>query len=92
MATIGIFCDEDLSEYEKTMYSMAIAFSESGANNIKREDVALLAAQLRLNDSLLYRALSYCPDGYIPHNQIKIGEDLYSREQFRNGDLFNVLV
>lgn len=92
MDTIGVFCNEDLSDYEKTMYSMAIAFSESGAYTIKREDIALLAAQLRLNDSLLYKALNFCQDGYIPHKQIKIGENLYSRDQFQNGDLFNVLV
>ena len=89
---IGIFCDVNLSNYEKTMYGMAIAFSEIGAFVIKDEDIPELSARFCLEEGLLRKALSFCPDGYIPSGLIKMGDELIEEEQFSNADLFNALV
>lgn len=92
MDNVGVFCDEVLSAYEKTMYSMAIASSESGKYIIKDEDVAEIATRLCLNDELLYKALNYCPDGYIPYKTIRMGDEFVCREKFGNADLFDALM
>lgn len=89
---VGVFCDVNLSNYEKTMYGMAIAFSEIGAFVIKDEDIPELSARFCLEEGLLRKALSFCPDGYIPYGLIKMGDELIEEEQFSNADLFNVLV
>lgn len=89
---VGVFCDVNLSDYEKTMYGMAIAFSEIGAFVIKDEDIPELSARFCLEEGLLRKALSFCPDGYIPYGIIKMGDELIKEEQFSNADLFNALV
>lgn len=89
---IGVFCDVNLSNYEKTMYGMAIAFSEMGPFVIKDDDISELSARFCLEEGLLRKALSFCPDGYIPYGLIKIGDELIEEEQVCNADLFNALV
>lgn len=89
---IGVFCDVNLSNYEKTMYGMAIAFSEMGPFVIKDDDISELSAKFCLEEGLLRKALSFCPDGYIPYGLIKIGDELIEEEQVCNADLFNALV
>lgn len=88
----AVFYDGYLSDYEKTIYSMAIACSESGKYAISDEDIASLSARLCLNEDLLRRALKFCPNGHIPCKQIKMGEEYVSRESFQNADLFEALM
>lgn len=93
MDNIGIFCDETLTDYEKTMYGMAIAFSHSGIYTIKNdEDISEIAAILCLNDNLLRKALNLCPSGYFPCKMIKMGGELFPCDMFENADLFDALV
>lgn len=92
MDNIGIFSDEALSDYEKTIYGMAIAFSCSGTYTIKNEDISEIAVMLCLNDDLLRKALNLCPDGYFPCKMIKMGDEFYPRDMFENADLFDALV
>lgn len=92
MDNIGIFSDEALSDYEKTIYGMAIAFSHSGTYTIKNEDISEIAVMLCLNDELLRKALDLSPDGYLPCKMIKMGDELFPRDMFENADLFDALV
>lgn len=92
MNNIGIFCDDDLSDYEKTMYAMAIAFSENGSYSIKAEDISELAARFCLNDELLHKALSFCHDGWLPYGAVRMGKDVILRDQLQNAELFDALV
>lgn len=92
MDNIGIFSDEALSDYEKTIYGMAISFSHSGTYTIKNEDISEIAVMLCLNDELLRKALNLSPGGYLPCKMIKMGDELFPRDMFENADLFDALV
>lgn len=89
---VGVFCDENLSDYEKTMYGMAIAFSEAGTFAIKDDDISELSARFCLEERLLQKALDFCPDSHIPYGIIKMGDDFVTKEQIESADLFDALV
>lgn len=66
MTTEEIFCDFDLNDYEKTIYSLAISFGVRGSYIIKDEDISNIATLLSVDYNLLCKALSFYNKDYIP--------------------------
>lgn len=91
MTTEEIFCDFDLNDYEKTIYSLAISFGVRGSYIIKDEDISNIATLLSVDYNLLCKALSFYNKDYIPL-QIKFGTDVYIIEYFHGADLFHALI
>lgn len=91
MTTEEIFCDFDLNDYEKTIYSLAISFGVRGSYIIKDEDISNIATLLSVDYNLLCKALSFYNKDYIPL-QIKFGTDVYIIENFHGADLFHALI
>jgi len=91
LTTEEIFCDFDLNDYEKTIYSLAISFGVRGSYIIKDEDISNIATLLSVDYNLLCKALSFYNKDYIPL-QIKFGTDVYIIENFHGADLFHALI
>lgn len=91
MTTEETFCDFDLTDYEKTIYSLAISFGARGSYIIKDEDIYNIATLLSVDYNLLCKALSFYNKDYIPL-QIKFGTDVYIIENFHGADLFHALI
>ncbi len=89
MTTEETFCDFDLTDYEKTIYSLAISFGARGSYIIKDEDIYNIATLLSVDYRLLCKALSLYNDGHT--FQVKFGTDIYIIENFHNADLFHAL-
>ena len=87
-----IFYEGYLTDYEKTIYGMAIAHGSSYPYVFKDEDVNEIANLLNVNYELFDRAIKFSKNRYIPASQIKLGDEFYCTDCFRNAELLNALI
>ena len=52
-----VFCDENLSDYEKTIYILAIAYGASPIYRLSKKDIEELSLWLEVDFKLLAKAL-----------------------------------
>ena len=87
-----IFYEGHLTDYEKTIYGMAIAHSSSYTYVFKDEDVNRIASLLNVDYELFDRAIKFSQNGYIPAGQLKLGDVYYCTDCLRNAELLNTLI
>lgn len=87
-----IFCENNISEYEKTIISLAISFANSPICTLKEEDVVGLSNFLQVDLELLKKALSYPEDGMNFSSVIKFGETEISFSKLYDNTFFVCLI
>lgn len=70
-----VFCEQELSSYEKTIYILAIAYGSAPIYELKKEHVQELAYFLEVDFELLYKAIEN--EVHFPYRSaiIKFGSD-----------------
>lgn len=91
MVTEKNFSNDNLSDYEKTIYSLAIAFGARGSHIINEPDIENIALLLSVDYQLLNKALKLCKNEIFPL-KIKFNNDIYTLNNSNYADLFHALV
>lgn len=70
-----VFCDENLSDYEKTIYILAIAYGASPIYRLSKKDIEELSLWLEVDFKLLAKALENEMNFPCGNAIIKFGDD-----------------
>lgn len=82
-----IFSSEDFSPYEKTIYSLAVSASLKKTYPIDTDDIGIISSLLKVNDTLLKKALDMYSGEALPFYVI-FGKDVIEIKDSSNADLF----
>ena len=87
-----VFCEENLSAYEKTIYILAIAYGSEPTYSLNEEDVQELAAFLEVDFELLSKAIGN--EVHFPYNNaiIRFGDDTVECGSFFKKDFFHFII
>ena len=87
-----VFCDENLSDYEKTVYILAIAYGASPIYRLSKKDVEELSLWLEVDFKLLAKALENEMNFPCGNAIIKFGDDTIECGEYFKNDFFDVIV
>lgn len=87
-----IFHDGELTDYQKTIYSMAIAHSLENSIVFKKEDILAISSLLNVDHELLSKALNFFVDNRITAGKVKLGDQYYDLGYFTNDELLIALI
>jgi len=87
-----MFCDEELSEYEKTIYILAIAYGTYPIYALTEEHIQELSCFLEVDYKFLKKALSTETD--FPYGQaiIQFGDDVVECSAFFKNTFFDAII
>lgn len=86
------FCEENLSDYEKTMLRLAISFGRVDLYILEDSDIQNLSNLLKIDYHKLERALLLSDRDVNPFTVLKFGDKTYEGELFHDYELFDVIV
>lgn len=87
-----VFYEGELTDYQKTIYGMAIAHSYRYSYVFKDADIYAISSLLNVDYELLNNALHFSVDGRMPAREIKLGTQFYNLDCFKNAELLNAIV
>ena len=87
-----VFCDENLSDYEKTIYILAIAYGASPIYRLSKKDIEELSLWLEVDFKLLAKALENEMNFPCGNAIIKFGDDTIECGEYFKNDFFDVIV
>ncbi len=87
-----IFCDNELSQYEKTIYFLSIAYANSPIYKLSDEDVYGLSTLLEVDYELLKKALESEIEFPYENVRIQFGTDIIECGEYLKNDLFFVII
>lgn len=87
-----VFYEGLLTDYEKTIYGMAIAYSCSCSYVLEDDDINRIATLLNVDYELFNKAIKFFANGNISAGQIKLGDEYYCADYFLNAELLNALI
>lgn len=87
-----VFCDKNLSAYEKTIYILAIAFGATPIYRLNIEDIEELSLWLEVDFELLTKAIDNNLQFPYGNVIIKFGEDIIECGEYFKNDFFDVIV
>ena len=87
-----IFYDGELTDYQKTIYSMALAHSLANTIVFKKEDILAVSSLLNVDYELLNKALNFFVDNNTTTRKVKLGNQYYDLSYFTNDELLDVLI
>jgi len=91
MVHLYIFCEENLSAYEKTILSLAISFGIAPLYSIKEDDIIDLSNLLKIDPNFLKRAFSVSDQDVGPFTTVMFGNDRVDGSLFMDNTFFAVL-
>ncbi len=87
-----IFCDQKLSPYEKTIYTLAMAYGSSPSFILEQKTINKLAERLNVDNILLNKALSESPDIQNDHINIQFGKEIIDCIEFYDRTFFDCII
>lgn len=87
-----IFCEQSLSDYEKTIYTLAIAYGAAPIYALKKEQIQEIACFLEVDFELLYKALE--SEVYFSFEQaiIQFGEEAIDCGGYFKNTFFDAII
>ncbi len=89
---IYVFCDKDISPYEMTIYTLAMAYAESPLFRVDSTMISDLAQLLNVNEELLKHALSGNTSFRYGDVHIKFGEKIFDCTDYFNNTFFASII
>ncbi len=86
-----IFCDKNLSPYEKTIYTLAMAYGNSPSFKFDEKTIYEVATCLNVEYDLLNKALSKSPAKKDNHLEIQFGEEVIDCSEFYDCTFFDCI-
>ena len=87
-----VFCEDNLSDYEKTIYILAMAYGDSPIYRLSENDISELAFWLEVDCELLTKALKNNVSFAYGNAIIKIGDDIIECGEYFKNSFFNVIL
>lgn len=87
-----IFHDGELTDYQKTIYSMAMAHSLDNSIVFKKEDILAISSLLNVDYELLNKALNFFVDDRKTERKVKLGDQYYDLGYFTNDELLIAII
>lgn len=87
-----VFCEQELSSYEKTIYILAIAYGANPIYQLNKNDIKELSIWLEVDFELLAKALENDMDFPYGNVIVKFGEDTIECGEYFKNDFFDVII
>lgn len=89
---IYVFCEDEISSYEKTIYTLAMAYAESPLFNVDDEMISDLTQLLMVDEELLKHSLSGSTSFRYGNVRIKFGEQTIECTDFFENTFFSSII
>lgn len=92
MLAVYNFCEENITNYEKTILCLAISFGAGGSYVLEESDIIDLSNLLKVNYKYLEKALHTSENDVDNFSGIKFGDTVYKGDFLSVYHLFIVIV
>lgn len=87
-----VFCEENISSYEKTIYILAIAYGSEPVLRLNKDDIYKLACLLEVDSELLCKAIVNKVSIPCENAIIRFGNDIVECGSYLKNDFFYLII